>query len=793
MHATVSRSAVRHQRKRLFSPRPLVVAVHLAVAGGLVATAAWSPEVQAQQAATRSYDIPAGPLNSVLTQFAAETGIFVAGATEFAAGKTSPGVRGSFDTQTALDRLLAGTGLQAVPNAQGQFVLREAAGVATLPAVTVTDSAGYLQAVKIDQASVTRSGASILDTPQTVNVIPVQTTQDQAAQTIGDVVRNTAGARPQSYFGTYESVYARGFWMTTTSNWTRNGFRWIHLSQPSKRNVDRYELIKGPVGLDYGRVEPGALMNIVTKKPLETMYRELTVGVSQGDGWDLGFDLTGPLNEAGTVLYRLNGGKSRQAFVADEVNPRQDDLAGALTFKLSSDTTLDLDFEWTERNQRIYPGLPLPDPNDPRSTDRVPLSNFYGEPAGTFKGWHRAIAAQLEHRFDDEWSGRVGYARNAMFRDVKQVRITGVSGDTVNRAANPFRQEFDVDTVVGELKGDVRFAGMRHRLTFTADRVGIERIGSSNNFGSVAPISLTNPQPTGATFNYGPKSTSKVTDTGYAVQDYIEITPRWNALVGVRHSEYREENPGRADQKGSSTDPTIALIFKPEPWASLYASYARSFSPNSGTLTGPDTYAPPSRGNQVELGVKSELFGGRLRTTASIYELTKTNVPTPSLTNPTFSDVTGEQRSRGFELEVVGQLTPAWNVLASYGYTDAEVTRSNRAADVGKTPTFTPKNTASLWTTYRLDRAARGWTVGGGAFYSGGKFAALDNRLKSPAHTIVDLMASYELATGLPGAKLQFNVRNLFDKRHYESPGFGYTSQTPGLPRTLSATLTVPF
>jgi iron complex outermembrane recepter protein len=785
---------------RSLRPTAIAAAVHLTVCGGLLV--AMHPFAHAQGSATstqpassavvRSYDIPAGPLDEALTRLVKESGALLAATPQLVQGKTSPGVRGMFSARAALDALLGGTGLRAESNAQGQFVLRQV-DINTLAEVTVTDRAGYDAPIKVDQASVTRSGASILDTPQTVSVIPVQTTQDQAAQTIGDVVRNTAGARPQSYFGTYESVYARGFWMTTTSNWTRNGFRWIHLSQPSKRNVDRYEMIKGPVGLDYGRVEPGALMNIVTKKPLESTYREITMGLSEGDGWDLGFDVTGPLNEAGTVLYRLNGGRSRQAFVAEEVKPLQEDLAGALTFKLSQDTSVDLDFEWTERNQRIYPGLPLPDPDDPRSSDRVRLSNFYGEPSGTFEGWHRAVTAQLQHRFDDQWSGRVGYSRNVMFRDVKQVRITGVSGDTVNRAANPFSQRFEVGTWVGELKGDLRLAGMRHRLTFTADRVGIERIGSTNNFGSVAPTSLRDPQPTGATFTYGPKSKSHVTDTGYAVQDYIEITPRWNALVGVRHSKYREENPGTADQTGSSNDPTVALIFKPEPWASIYASYARSFSPNSGTRTGPDTYAPPSRGNQVELGVKSELFGGRLRTSASIYELKKTNVPTPSLTDPMFSEVTGEQRSRGFELEVVGQITSAWSVLASYGYTDAEVTRSNRPEDVGKTPTFTPKNTASVWTTYRLDGAARGWTVGGGAFYSGGKYAALNNRLKSPAYTTVDLMASYEFASGLPGTKLQFNLRNVFDKRHYESPGFGYTSQTPGLPRTFSASLTVPF
>ncbi len=790
-----------NDRSGRLRPTPVALVVHALVLGApaaaILTAAAWAPAAHAQADARHRFDIPAGNLEDALNTLARQAGITLSFDPVLVAGKSASALKGTMQAGEALDRLLADSGVMAASSQPGAYTLKPqpvpAADEKSLSPVTVTADTSYAQAVKVDRASVTRSGASILDTPQTVNVIPVQTAQDQAAQSIGDVVRNSASARPQSYFGTYESVYARGFWMTTTSNWMRNGYRWVHLSQPAKRNVERYELIKGPVGLDYGRVEPGALMNIVTKKPLETAYREVTVSASQGNGWDVGFDVTGPLNEAATVLYRLNGGKARQAFVTDEVDPRQDDLAGALTFKLSPDTRLDLDFEWTERNQLIYPGLPLPDPNDPDSTDRVPLDNFYGEPAGTFRGWHKAIAAQLEHRFSAQWSGRVGMSNNRMYRDVRQVRITGVSGNTVNRAANPFSQEWDVKTVMGELKGDLRLAGMRHRLTFTADRTGIERSGSSNNVGSVAATTLQDPQPTGATFTYGPDSKSEVTDTGYALQDYIELSEHWNALVGVRRSYYKEENPGRADQTGDSTDPTIALIFKPQPWVSIYGSYARSFNPNSGTLTAPDTYAPPSRGKQVEVGLKTELLDGRLRTTTSVYEITKTNVPTPSLTNPTFSDVTGEQRARGFELEAVGQLTRAWNVIASYGYTDAEVTRSNRPAEVGKRPTFTPRTTASLWTTYQLGGMAQGWTIGGGLFHSGGKYAALNNRLKSPSYVIADVMASYQFSQGLPGAKLQFNIRNLFDERHYESPGFGFTSQTPGLPRTLSVSLAVPF
>ncbi|MGN6830903.1 TonB-dependent receptor [Paucibacter sp. M5-1] len=680
----------------------------------------------------------------------------------------------------------------ATPRATAQTEAPATAADNTLPVVKirVAASAGERPPAQVE---VTRSGAAVLDTPQTINVISAETAQLQGAQTIGDVVRNSASARPSNYFGTYESVYTRGFWMTTTSNYLRNGYRWVHLSQPAKRNVESYELIKGPAGLDYGRVEPGALMNIVTKRPLETAWREVTLSVSEGDGWDTGFDLSGPLDADRTVLYRLNGGTGRQAFVTNAVKPRQHDLAGALAFKLSTDTRLDLDFEWTDRSQAIYPGLPVPDPRNADSADAVPIDNFYGEAAGRFDGWHKLLTAKLQHRFNAQWSANLGFSDNKTRRDVKQIRLTGTTGNVVNRAANPFAQQWNVQTLQAELKGDLQLAGMRHRITLTLDRSGYDREGSSNNVGTVAATTLRNPQPTGATFSYGPVTTGEVRDIGVALQDYIELLPHWNLLAGVRRSSSREVNPGTPDQTGRSTDPTLGVIFKPQPTISIYASLARSFSPNAGTLLAANVYAPPSRGKQAELGAKADWLGGRLRTSASIYELTKSNVPTPSPLNPLFSEVSGEQRSRGAEFELQGQLTHDWNVSAGYGYTDSVITRDNVAANVGKTAAWTPRHTASLWSTYQL---GHGWSLGGGVFHTGAKFVATNNLVAIPAHTLVDVMAAYRFRTGLPGARVQLNLRNLFDTRHYEGGGSsaaGFTNLYPGMPRTLSASLSVPF
>jgi iron complex outermembrane receptor protein len=279
------------------------------------------------------------------------------------------------------------------------------------------------------------------------------------------------------------------------------------------------------------------------------------------------------------------------------------------------------------------------------------------------------------------------------------------------------------------------------------------------------------------------------------VQDYVAVTPWLNLLVGARYSEYKEFQPAVPDQKGDSLDPTVGVIVKPREHLSLYASLTRSSTPNVGTLTGPGQYADPSEAEQYEIGAKGEWFDRALRTSLAVYEITKTNVPT-AIAGSIYSELSGEVRARGWELEVVGQLTPAWSVSASWADTDAEITEDNNAAVVGNTLGNTPEHTGSLWTTYAFDGIAQGWTVGGGAFYTDSKFVANNNLVALPSHTIVDAMASYQFDARLHGARLQVNLRNVFDERAYDtgsSNNSGFINVFPVLPRTLSLSLTVPL
>lgn len=795
-------------------------ALPIALAGGLLvagqpafaqeAPMAQSPRPTAGDALPardlRTYDIPAGPLGPALARFASETGVLLAATPELVQGRHSPGLRGTFTLQDALDGLLAHSGLTARRNARGEFALVAAERTQTLPAVTVTAGihAPGPAREKVDQVGVSRLGMKVIDTPMTIRALTAATAGDQAAQTIADVVRNVPGVTSSTYSGTYSGLMSRGFWMSTTNANLRNGFRFAHLVEPGRHNVARYEVIKGPMSMEYGRVEPGGLLNIITRQPQAESLREITVSTGQRGTHDIGVDLAGAIDEDARIQYRLTGGSARDAYRNDAVEPRANELALALAWQATSATRVQVDYESVRRRQLTDPGVPVPTPGDIHSA-RPYVDKFYGDPMATFVGRMDLFTTRLDHRLNDAWSVSLGYSKNNVYRDPRQIRLDGVTGGLVGRTAYTFDAHHDIDTYLAEVKGDLQLAGMRHRIGLTVDIVNLaSRYGSPSSFDDVAPIALASPRFTGApamSAPYDSTASDSARDRGIAVWDYVEVNRWLNVLAGLRHSWYRtvgyhENVESQPEQKDSQLDPTLALIVKPRPSVSVYGSFTRSSSPNDGTRTAVASFAPPSRARQFEIGTKAEWFDDRLRTSAAWFDLTKTNVPTRSTIDPRYQEITGEVRSRGWEFEVVGKLTDRWNIQAAYAITDSEITRDNTAANLGKSLAYTPKRAASLWTTYALDGLANGWTVGAGLFHAGAQYLDNANLARLPSHTVVDAMVTYAFRTTWPGARLQLNVRNVADRIHYlsaDTSGADFIAVYPGLRRTVFTTLILPF
>ncbi|RUR75791.1 hypothetical protein PCC6912_46880 [Chlorogloeopsis fritschii PCC 6912] len=230
----------------------------------------------------------------------------------------------------------------------------------------------------------------------------------------------------------------------------------------------------------------------------------------------------------------------------------------------------------------------------------------------------------------------------------------------------------------------------------------------------------------------------------------------------------------------------MGIVYQPIQPISLYASYSRSFAPSIGRLIDGEQFQP-ERGTQYEVGVKADI-NNRLSATLAFYDLTRSNVTTDDLSNPGFSIQTGEQNSRGIELNFGGEILPGWNVIAGYAYTDARITEDN-TFEPGNRLYNVPKHSFNLWTSYELQEGdLRGLGFGLGFFYVGDRQGDLENSFTLPSYFRTDAAIFYNRGQ----FRASLNFRNLFDVDYFES-AYDRLNVFPAEPFTVQGTLSWRF
>ncbi|HAG83295.1 MAG TPA: TonB-dependent siderophore receptor, partial [Cyanobacteria bacterium UBA12227] len=241
-----------------------------------------------------------------------------------------------------------------------------------------------------------------------------------------------------------------------------------------------------------------------------------------------------------------------------------------------------------------------------------------------------------------------------------------------------------------------------------------------------------------------------------------------------------------SEQDNDAFSPRVGIVYQPIEPISLYASFSRSFNPvETGTTLANGDIAEPERGTQYEVGIKADFLEGRLSSTLAFYELTRSNVLTPDRTNPFASIQTGEQRSRGIELDVAGEILPGWRVIASYAYTDAEITEDNQF-EPGNRLINVPESSASLWTTYEIQQGSlKGLGFGLGFRFVGEREGDLENSFTLPNYFRTDAALYYKRNN----LRVAVNLYNLFDIEYFEAAQFGRAGIFPGSPFTVLGTI----
>ncbi|MBD2183503.1 TonB-dependent siderophore receptor [Aerosakkonema funiforme] len=643
----------------------------------------------------------------------------------------------------------------------------------------------------------TRTDTPLRDVPQAVQVVPQQVLEDRQVTRVEEAVRSTSGVNPtSSSISTFETFNIRGF---ESTNILRNGLRDSTNTQiPSETaNLERLEVLKGPASVLFGQGSPGGVINLVTKRPLPDPFYAAEFSIGNFSFYRGAIDLSGPLNRSRNSLYRFNASYENSNTFVDFTQIERLFFAPVVSWDITEDTKLTLEGEFIRSSFPNYRGLPavgtvLPNPNG-----KIPIERNIAEPNRDFIDNNaNRLGYNLEHRFSENWSLRNSFRVTLFSYEQDSFFPNSLEPDnrTLTRGYSTGSSGTDNEIMATDLIGNFSTGPIDHKLL-----VGVELFRENNyknkfDFGDIAPLDLFNPvygSPNGE-ITFSLDNATLTRSAGFYVQDRISIFDKFKLILGGRFDFYEQQLTDKlanteTKQSEESFSPRVGIVYQPIEPISLYASFSRSFNPVIGTGFNNELFKPET-GTQYEVGVKADLLDGRLSSTFAIYQLTRQNVLTPDPRDANFSIQTGEQRSRGVELDVTGEILPGLKVIASYAYTDATITEDN-ALPVGNRLDNVPKHSAGLFATYELQRGnLRGLGFGLGFFYVGERPGDLDNSFYLPDYFRTDAALYYRR----DNFKVGLNVKNLFDIRYYEASN-GPLRVFPGAPLTVQATIGLEF
>jgi iron complex outermembrane receptor protein len=649
----------------------------------------------------------------------------------------------------------------------------------------------------------TKTDALILDVPQSIQVIPQAVIEDQQPKTLSAILQNVSGfSQTRTEFEVFRSFKLRGFdVLDTTTDGVRNTDS-LNIQAEGLANIDRVEVLKGPASALYGRGSIGGGINIVTKKPLPDSYREFTLNAGSFDHFQGGVDVAGPFNKSKSVRYRFIADYQHRDSFIDFIDITALQVAPSLKVDMGSKTTLTLQFDYRFHEAPRYSGLPLYGTITGTDDIELPFSRFLSEPGlDKTRNFGSQSTAILDHTFSSTWTGRVSarWTQNYFFQPTASPGALRADNRTLNRSFLQFDEVEKEFAIEADTTKRFHLGSTEHVITGGGDYAWWH-YDSKFHFGSIAPINIENPvygaQPTGVFLLADTRDI--ISSYGLFVQDQISLHPRLKVVLGGRFDYISNENsdfaiPVSGDRKDSQFSPRLGVVFHATPQVSIYGSYSTSIHPNYGEAFASATAEPfrPQRGKQYEGGVKVDL-GRRLFGTVAFYHLTQKDVlvADPNDLTGFFSIATGEQRSRGMEVDLFWSPVNSIDVLSSYAYTDAEVTQDSEPTLIGNRLKNVPKHSGRVWARYEIplsDNSRLGF--GGGFAFTSDLPGNLQNTFVLPGYTTADAMASFKHKQ----LTFQINIYNLFDTKYFHRTAFANQGVIPGEPLRAVGSIAVRF
>ncbi len=650
---------------------------------------------------------------------------------------------------------------------------------------------GYREA---EATAGTKVSAPLKDLPLSIQVLPRHLIDDQSAFRPHDLLQNVSGVyRGNAVFG--DSFIFRGF---SSNEFLRDGFPDRRGSIRDSANVEQVEVLKGPASVLYGRIEPGGTLNYVTKKPLFIARNAIDIKTDSFGMVRPTVDLSS-VSDDNTLGLRLNAALENGPGFRDHSFSSRKFFTGALAWRLSKATQLSIETEAMDDRRLLDRGVPRFG-NGPAA---IPVTRLISEPDDDRVVAERLFGYTVDHTINPSWQLKHALRtytssnqdhRTRFLQSAAQIAGSSSFNGVVNRDLLLRDGAEKQLTAQVELAGDVQLAGMRHQVLFGLDVDRLETTESSQQANTiVASNSINIYHPVYGNFKpVGMKQSalanSAISSNALYVQDLLELAPQWKALVGARYDAAKNTSSNQLTQKWSGAEtqalsPRAGIVWQPTQELSLYASSSTSFVPVIGQDFAGKLFEP-TLGKQVELGVKSEWFGGRLAASAAVFRVQKTNISVADPVNAGFSIQTGEITSDGLEFDVSGSPINGLNLIGNFALTDARITQEKNLALLGKRPPNTPSRGAGLWASYDMQGAGwKGWGAGLGAHYVGERAGDETASFLLPDYVRWDASVWYRASQWRVALKLE----NLADKV-YSSLGI-----YPGTPRNLTLSSTYRF
>ena len=700
----------------------------------------------------------------------------------------------------------------------------------------------------------TKVAANIKEVPQSIQYVTKELMRDQGAVRMGDIVKNISGVNQYTF---YDDVSIRGFRNqggvgTSSSNQLFNGLRTFNgfWRQNLVNYLERVEIIKGPAAALFGNVNPGGTINKVTKKPLDTARRTINFQLGNFNTLRTNVDFTGPMNESKTVLYRLNLGYENAGSFRDLMFDKNIVIAPSISYIPSERTRVNVDAVYNKSNSRLDRGQSIFGSNDLYST---PISLNVADINDYLNEETYLLTASLSHQLSNWLTFNTSFLRTGYKQDLFEHRSTAFAvdkeGNTIEslafRRASQRHNEQYSNSFTAYLTGEVQTGKVQQKLVLGYDFANsVIPVGSSQmdatgyrlKDGSIATKYVVKdsakyqfydykgqmiPLPNVPSYDLTDNQHSLLSVDGYVyaanntdvvvpfhssqhsvyVQDFISYQ-RLKILLGLRWDSYLNLlNYTRADEKESRQNaflPRIGATFEVNRNINVYATYAMGYNPQDARSQNKNAGGPfdPMTSNLLEAGLKTEWFNGRLSATLSAYAIQQRNVLYNALDpdNPDLLIQIGKDRSRGVELDVVGNILPNLSVITTYAYNHARLDGATAGADqayADMQKPNSPANQGSVWAKYQFDRGlVKGLGIGAGGNYVGPRtfgFQGQQNILPSdgPSYTLFSGALYYKFNKML----LQLNINNLTNKTHWVG-GYDSSRLYPGAPRTWLASIT---